>query len=156
MYHLILTKRLIYNDISIQLIRNSLVHGIETTADRKKKSKNETGRIDLRVAKLSDGSVELIVRDDGQGLNLDKIREKVISLGQATEEEIAEWPENKIVNMAFQSGFSTAEETTMHAGRGIGLDIIRDRVKELGGKLRLRQMTEKFCQFEIILPPQAS
>ena len=146
----------VINDISIQLIRNSLVHGIEEGTDRKKRSKNETGRIDLRVAKLPDGSVELTVRDDGQGLNLDKIRKKVIELGQATEEEIAKWPENKIVNMAFQSGFSTADETTMHAGRGIGLDVIRDRVKELGGKLRLRQMAEKFCQFEIILPPQAS
>ena len=144
------------NDISIQLIRNSLVHGIELGEDRKKRSKNETGRIDLRVAKLSDGSVELTVRDDGQGLNLNKIRKKVVESGQATEEEIAKWPENKIVNMAFQSGFSTADETTMHAGRGVGLDVIRDRVKGLGGKLRLRQMAEKFCQFEIILPPQSN
>jgi len=143
------------NDISIQLIRNSLVHGIEAGSDRKKKSKNETGRIDLRVAKLSDGSVELTVRDDGQGLNLDKIRQKVIESGEATEAEVAAWPENKIVNMAFQTGFSTADETTMHAGRGVGLDVIRDRVKQLGGKLRLRQMAEKFCQFEIVLPPQA-
>lgn len=144
------------NDISIQLIRNSVVHGIEASADRKKKFKNETGRIDLRVAKLSDGSVELTLRDDGKGLDLDKIRKKVVELGQATEEEVANWPENKIVNMAFQTGFSTADETTMHAGRGVGLDVIRERVKELGGKLRLRQMAEKFCQFEIILPPQAS
>lgn len=143
------------NDISIQLIRNSLIHGIESDLDRKKKSKNEKGRIDLRVAKLTDGSVELIVRDDGKGIDLNKIRNKVVELGQATKEEVAKWSDDKVVNMAFQTGFSTADKTTMHAGRGVGLDVIRDRVKQLNGKLILRQMAEKFCQFEIVLPPQA-
>lgn len=144
------------NDISIQLIRNSLVHGIEEAADRKKKAKNEIGRIDLRVSKLSDGSVELVVRDDGRGLDFAKIRDKVIERGMASEEEIKSWPESKVISMAFATGFSTADETSMHAGRGVGLDVIRDSVKKLGGRLRLRHMADKFCQFEIVLPPQAA
>ncbi|MGH1540884.1 MAG: ATP-binding protein [Arenicella sp.] len=144
------------NDVSIQLIRNSLVHGIEDTDDRKQKSKKETGRIDLRVSKLQDGSLELIVRDDGRGLDFSKIRKKVVDEGLATTDEVKGWSESKIVSAAFSTGFSTADETSMHAGRGVGLDVIRDGVKTMGGKLLLRHMADKFCQFEIVLPPQAA
>lgn len=141
------------NDISIQLIRNSLIHGIEDVNVRAKNDKNEVGRIDLRLARLSDGSVELVVRDDGQGMNIERIKQKVIERGVANKEDVAKWTENQIVSAAFMTGFSTADETTMHAGRGVGLDVIRESVKKMNGKLRLSQMAGKFCQFEVLLPP---
>jgi len=144
------------NDISIQLLRNSVIHGIEDTETRLARSKSETGRIDLRVAKLSDGTVELIVRDDGQGMNLEKIKNKLIDQGLATKKAVDTWNESRVVAAAFSTGFSTADETTIHAGRGVGLDVIRESVKNMNGKLKLSQMAGKFCQFEVRLPSKAS
>ena len=141
-------------DVSIQLIRNSIVHGIETPELRLQRKKSDHGRIDLRLASLPDGSVELVVRDDGNGLNIKSIKERIINNGLATVDEVDSWSDQKLVSMAFSSGFSTSEETNMHAGRGVGLDIIRDSVKKIGGNLRLRQSAGKYCQFEITLPGQ--
>jgi len=140
------------NDVSIQLLRNSLVHGIESSDERKKSEKEAVGRIDLRVARLPDNSIELIVRDDGKGMDIPKIKQKVIDDGIATKEVVDEWSENKIVSAAFMTGFSTADEMSLHAGRGVGLDVIRESVKKMNGKLRLSQMSGKFCQFEVLLP----
>jgi len=140
------------NDVSIQLIRNSMIHGIESSDDRKKSKKNEVGRIDLRVARLPDNSIELVVRDDGKGMDISKIKQKVIDNGIATKEVVDQWTENKVVSAAFMTGFSTADEMSIHAGRGVGLDVIRDSVKKMNGKLRLSQMSGKFCQFEVLLP----
>lgn len=139
-------------DVSIQLLRNSIVHGIEKPEVREKRRKSAHGRIDLRLASLPDGSVELVVRDDGNGLDIESIKQRIVDKGLVKAAEIADWNDQKIVSMAFSSGFSTSDETSMHAGRGVGLDIIRDSVKKLGGQLRLRQSAGKYCQFEITLP----
>ena len=141
-------------DVSIQLLRNSIVHGIEEPEVRKKRRKSEHGRIDLRLASLPDGSVELVVRDDGNGLDLKAIKKRIIEKGLAKEEDMAKWSDQKIVSMAFSTGFSTSKNADMHSGRGVGLDIIRESVKKIGGQLRLRQSAGKYCQFEITLPGQ--
>ena len=141
-------------DVSIQLIRNSIVHGIEKPEVRLKRKKSDHGRIDLRLASLPDGSVELVVRDDGNGIDIKSIKQRIVDNGLATDDEVAKWTDQKLVSMAFSSGFSTSSETSMHGGRGVGLDIIRDSVKKIGGNLRLRQSAGKYCQFEITLPGQ--
>jgi len=143
------------NDVSIQLIRNSIIHGIEKPDVRIDRRKPSMGRIDLRLAALADGRVELVVRDDGNGLDVDSIKERILERGLATQAEVDEWSDQKIVSMAFTPGFTTSEETSMHAGRGVGLDIIRDSIKKIGGHLRLRQAAGKYCQFEIVLPSGA-
>jgi two-component system chemotaxis sensor kinase CheA len=145
-------QRKLVNDVSIQLIRNSIIHGIEMPDLRTKRRKKEAGRIDLRLAGLPDGSVELVVRDDGNGMNIQSIKKRVLEKGLASKEEVAKWSDQKVVSMAFTPGFSTSEETSMHAGRGVGLDIIRDSIKKVGGNLRLQQSPGKYCQFEIVLP----
>jgi len=147
-------KKLV-NDVSIQLIRNSIVHGIELPKNRLKNNKPSVGRVDLRLAQLSDGRVELVVRDDGNGLDVESIKSRIIERGLASEKEVEDWSDQKVVSMAFTPGFTTSEETTMHAGRGVGLDLIRDSIKAVGGHLRLRQAAGKYCQFEIILPADA-
>lgn len=143
-------------DVSIQLLRNSIVHGIEKPEVRKKRRKDSHGRIDLRLASLPDGSVELVVRDDGNGLDITSIKQRIVEKGLAKAEDVKGWSDQKVVSMAFSTGFSTSEETSMHAGRGVGLDIIRDSVKKIGGQLRLRQSAGKYCQFEITLPGKAA
>ena len=141
-------------DVSIQLIRNSIVHGIEEPEVRKERKKSDHGRIDLRLASLPDGSVELVFRDDGNGLDINSIKQRIIDNGMANADEVNSWSDQKLVSMAFSSGFSTSKETNMHAGRGVGLDIIRDSVKKIGGNLRLRHSAGKYCQFEITVPGQ--
>ncbi len=143
-------------DVSIQLLRNSIVHGIEKPDVRKQRRKDSHGRIDLRLASLPDGSVELVVRDDGNGLDIQSIKKRIVEKGLAKPEDVKGWSDQKVVSMAFSTGFSTSEETNMHAGRGVGLDIIRDSVKKIGGQLRLRQSAGKYCQFEITLPGKAA
>jgi len=140
------------NDVSIQLIRNAIIHGIETPEVRLNRRKADTGRIDLRLASLADGRVELVLRDDGNGLDVASIKKRIVEKGLATASEMNTWSEQKIVSMAFTSGFSTSKEASMHAGRGVGLDLIRDGIKKIGGHLRLRQAAGKYCQFEIVLP----
>ena len=148
------TQQKMVKDVSIQLLRNSIVHGIEKPEVRKVRRKSSHGRIDLRLASLPDGSVELVVRDDGNGLDIKSIRERIVEKGLAKEPEVEGWSDQKIVSMAFSSGFSTSSEVDMNSGRGVGLDIIRDSVKKIGGQLRLRQSAGKYCQFEITLPGQ--
>ena len=142
-------------DVCIQLLRNSIAHGIETPEERTKVRKSAFGRIDLRLATLPDGSIELVVRDDGRGLDIASIKERILKKGLATADDLKTWSNQKIISMAFSSGFSTSKETNVHSGRGVGLDIIRDSVKKIGGDLRLRQAAGKYCQFEIVLPAAA-
>lgn len=144
--------RSIINSFCVQLLRNSLAHGIETPAERQKNRKPAKGRIDLRASQLPDGSIELIIRDDGRGFNDKSIAKRLVEKGLVTENQISDWSQDKIIKHVFAQGVSTAE-TDMHAGRGVGLNVISDGIKSVGGKLRLRQMMDKFCQFEIILPP---
>ena len=148
------TQQKMVKDVSIQLIRNSIVHGIEKPEVRLQRKKSDHGRIDLRLASLPDGSVELVVRDDGNGIDIESIKQRIVDNGKATADQVSSWSEQKLVSMAFSSGFSTAEKTSLHAGRGVGLDIIRDSVKKIGGNLRLRHSAGKYCQFEITLPSQ--
>jgi len=140
------------NDICIQLIRNAIVHGIEDAEERRRKLKSEIGLVNASLLELSDGSFKLSVRDDGKGLNFKKIAQKLVSLGMSTDDAINTWSKEKIAKAAFLNGFSTADNSDLHAGRGVGLNVITERVKAAGGRLKLKVKTDEFCQFEIHLP----
>ncbi|MGH1543542.1 MAG: ATP-binding protein [Arenicella sp.] len=140
------------NSFCVQLLRNSLVHGIETPEERLQHNKPKSGRIDLRASKLPDGSIELILRDDGRGFDDKKIAENLVAKGSISSEEIAGWQPDQIVKHVFSQGISTAD-VGMHAGRGVGLNVITEGVRQFGGKLKLQQAVGKFCQFEMTLPP---
>lgn len=144
------------NDMCVQLIRNAITHGLETGPEREAQHKPATGRIDIRLAQLQDGHLELRLRDDGQGIDTQAIREKLIQNGTETPESLAQWPDRKLISTIFQPGFSTAEQVDMHAGRGVGMDVIRDQIRALGGRIRIQQIRGRFCEFDILLPPPAS
>ncbi len=147
--------RKLMKDILIQLTRNSLSHGLESPEDRKKAGKNETGKIQLATRKAASG-IELIFRDDGRGLQIDKLRRKAIESGKYTAEEVAKWDAGTVAGVIFIPGISTAEQTTLNAGRGIGMDIIKEKVHSLGGKVELSFEAGKFCEFKIFLPDGAA
>ena len=140
------------NELSIQFIRNAIVHSIETPAFRMDKGKASIGRIDARLVKLPSGQLELSVRDDGNGIDYEKIRAKAISLNRWNESAIGQWSKKQLLSCIFEPGFSTAEATTKDAGRGVGMDVIKRRIKARDGHLRVTCHPGRDCMFTATLP----
>lgn len=130
----------------VQLLRNSFMHGIETPEQRKALHKPETGSILIKSETLQN-LFRLTYQDDGAGLDLQKLRQKAVGLGLATAAEIENWPEKKVRSLIFTKGFSTADAVSQNAGRGIGMDIIYENVKSMGGQLKLRTTWHKGIEF---------
>jgi methyl-accepting chemotaxis protein len=143
--------RKMMKDILIQLTRNSMTHGLELPAERKAAGKSEKGKIEILTRKVT-GGFEFVFRDDGRGLQIDKLRKKAIDSGKYTAEEVAKWEPGTVAGMIFVPGISTAEQTTMNAGRGIGMDIIKEKVQAIGGKVELSFEAGKYCEFRFFLP----
>lgn len=143
-------------DVCVQMIRNSLIHSIEKPEERLQKGKLPEGRIDIRLVKLAGGSLELTIRDDGQGLNYDRIRERALSLNKWDRGMIEKFSEKQLTRLIFEPGFSTAEQVNDDAGRGVGMDVIRDRVNRINGKIRIASRPGVNCQFTIQLPSACS
>ena len=131
------------------LLRNAIVHGIETREQRRAAGKNETG--ELRVEIRQDGNeVVLQFSDDGQGLNLDRIRTKAQSTGLLTNDH--EVSDAELTDLIFNPGFTTAQEVTELAGRGVGMDVVRSEATSLGGRVAIVSEPGKGAQFTIHLP----
>jgi two-component system chemotaxis sensor kinase CheA len=143
--------RRIMKEILMQLVRNSVVHGIERSEDRKAKGKDEGGIIKLSIKMTEDQKqIQMKLSDDGGGLNYKRIAEKAIQNNLIKKADA----ENKdvLMKVIFSPGFSTAETEGVHAGRGIGLNLVRDRIKEVNGTIKLRSETDKGTIFFISIP----
>jgi two-component system, chemotaxis family, sensor kinase CheA len=138
-------------DITIQLVRNAVVHGIEEPNERVKANKAEAGLLAVEFASRNDG-YELIVQDDGRGLQLDRIKEVAIERGIITQAQAAMLDPRQTMALIFRPGFSTADRVTTDAGRGAGMDLVRILVAELGGRVGLASAGGKFSKFKIWLP----
>jgi two-component system chemotaxis sensor kinase CheA len=136
--------------ILTQLVRNSAVHGIEMPNERSEAGKNETGTITLSIRAGS--VVNISLKDDGKGLAWGKIKNKAVQLGFISENE--DMSEDALCDILFKEGFSTAEETTLHAGRGVGLNLVKDKVSELNGTIRIESESGKGTEFIIVIPLQ--
>lgn len=144
------------SDMCIQFIRNAVVHGIELPQMRVLCKKPETGRLDLSLIQLADGGLELHVRDDGRGVDYDKIRNQAIFKGLAKAEELRNWDNKKIIGLMFKPGFTTAEEAGQDAGRGIGMDVIIARVQQLKGSIKIASRSGQACHFVVAIPGNAT
>lgn len=138
-------------EIAVQLIRNAIVHGIETPEQRKSSFKAATGMLNMTLAEQDD-MIVLSVEDDGHGIDYDKIRQKLFSLGRHSEDEIKELSKQQLLNTLFSSGFTTKESADEDGGRGVGLDIIKSHAKELGGKLNVHSEYGRLTRFNVKLP----
>ena len=131
------------------LLRNAVVHGIESPAERVVRGKALSGRVEMSLRR--DGSeVVILVRDDGAGMNLRAIRDKAISLGMLDPRRAI--PDEDLVRFVLEPGFSTAQSLTQSAGRGIGMDVVATEVKKLGGALHIETTPGAGTQFTIRLP----
>ena len=131
------------------MIRNAVDHGLEPQAARLASGKDPEGTIRLSAAHRS-GSVIITVRDDGAGLNRPKIREKAISKGLISAE--ADLTDTEIDNLLFMAGFSTADKVSNLSGRGVGLDVVRNAVQALGGRVSIASTPGEGTEFTISLP----
>ncbi|MFD1245621.1 ATP-binding protein [Paralysiella testudinis] len=139
-------------DIVIQLLRNAIVHGIETPEIRQQRGKAAQGKVSLSLSRNADNTVTLIAEDDGNGINFDAIRLKAAASGQFSAAQANNLSKQQLLGLMFSSGFSTANETSEDAGKGVGMDIIKTTVHELGGKLKVSSSAEEYTRFSIILP----
>jgi len=131
------------------MLRNAIDHGIEPPKERKKKGKKEAGKIKIRLAREG-AQVKISISDDGAGINLDAVREKAISRGVITEDTVLS---NKdLTNLIFSAGVSTAEEVTQISGRGVGMDVVFNEIKQLGGYVDVETEIDEGSTFIVRLP----
>ncbi|MDR0456282.1 MAG: hypothetical protein LBH20_06325 [Treponema sp.] len=141
--------RRVIKEVLMQLIRNSVVHGVEAPEERVAKGKDETGTIRLSIK--SDGKIiQIKLLDDGGGLDFNKISKKALSLNMIKKEDVNN--KNALLQAIFSPGFSTAETEGVHAGRGIGLNLVRDRVRDAKGTLKVQTESGKGTAFNIFFP----
>jgi chemosensory pili system protein ChpA (sensor histidine kinase/response regulator) len=131
------------------LLRNAIVHGIETREQRTASGKSEIGELLVEI-RQEGNEVVIQFSDDGAGLNLERIRSKALSLGFVKEDE--EQTEAEITDLIFHSGFSTADNVTELAGRGVGMDVVRSEAAGLGGRVGVVSEAGKGAHFTIHLP----
>jgi two-component system chemotaxis sensor kinase CheA len=138
-------------DPMIHMVRNSADHGLESPADRIRAGKPEIGRISLR-AYHEGGHITIEVADDGVGLATARIRDKALRLGSASESELDRMSDHEIHEFIFKPGLSTAESLTSVSGRGVGLDVVRTNIEQIGGTIGLRSEHGRGTVFTIKIP----
>jgi len=131
------------------MLRNAIAHGIETPKQRKKQGKPEEGSITVTVEAEATEFV-IRVQDDGAGVNLDAVRRRAIERGLMGEHEALE--PQQLVQFIRHSGFSTADEVTGLAGRGVGMDVVDAEIKQIGGSLDISSEPGKGTLFSIHIP----
>jgi len=136
-------------DPLVHLVRNAIDHGLEMPAQRKAAGKPETGMLKLN-AYHEGGNIVVQISDDGAGLNRDAIVAKALQRGliQAGQE----LSDADVAELIFQPGFSTAAQATDLSGRGVGMDVVRRNVRDLGGTVSVRSISGKGSTFTIALP----
>lgn len=130
------------------LVRNSLDHGIETPEKRIAAGKPEVGSIELRAQHQS-GHIVIEISDDGGGLNREKILEKARNRGMAVSDTISD---QEVWQLIFEAGFSTAEQVTEVSGRGVGMDVVRRNIQELGGRVEIESQLGVGTRIRVRLP----
>jgi chemosensory pili system protein ChpA (sensor histidine kinase/response regulator) len=131
------------------MLRNSVAHGIETPAERVAKGKPELGEVRIEV-RQEGNEIVLSVVDDGAGLNFERIRAKALSQGLLKPEDNP--TDGEVAEFIFHPGFSTAQEVTQLAGRGVGMDVVKSEISALGGRVDLSSEHGKGTRFTIFLP----
>jgi two-component system sensor histidine kinase and response regulator WspE len=133
------------------LLRNAIDHGMESPAQRVAAGKKEQGRIVLE-AMHKGGMLFVSVTDDGCGIDVERVRRKIVERKLASSEMAANMAEAEILEFLFLPGFSTAEKVTEISGRGVGLDVVKTMIQEVSGQIRVASNPGAGCSFHLQLP----
>ena len=138
-------------DPLMHLLRNAADHGLESNEARVKAGKPEVGSIFLDA--YQDGNnVVIEVRDDGAGIDVEKVKKKAVERGMFTEEQAASMTEHEAIDLLYQPSFSTSDKITDVSGRGVGLDVVKTKIETLGGDLETKTTQGGGSTFTIRLP----
>ena len=141
-------RRHVYSIIT-QCVRNAIVHGVESPEERRAAGKPEVGRLSISLQKEPDGNIVLECRDDGQGIDADRVRQSLIDSGQYSAETLQNYTPQQIVGELFKPGVSTTESIDEDAGQGVGLSIVKQGADSLGGVLNLKSQPGEFTAFNV-------
>jgi chemotaxis family two-component system sensor histidine kinase/response regulator PixL len=142
-------------DPLVQLLRNSFDHGIESAEERRQQHKPEAGHITLQ-ARYQGRQVILEVRDDGRGLNFERICDRAVELGWLSPAAATTASPEQLSPLIFEPGFSTAQQVSELSGRGVGLDIVRDQIRTLNGAITVTSTPGQGTVFTLTLPQTLS
>ncbi|RKY45766.1 MAG: chemotaxis protein CheA [Candidatus Omnitrophota bacterium] len=138
-------------DPLIHLIRNAIDHGIETPQERRKVGKPSRGKILIKVSREK-GHIIIEISDDGRGIDVDKVVATAAEKGLISPQEVSKNDYRQILDILTTPGFSTSEKVTDVSGRGVGLDVVRNKLDALGGRLDLETQRGKGTKFILTLP----
>lgn len=144
------TSRII-GEILLHAVRNALDHGIESPAERSAAGKPARGRIEIAAYPLGDQLI-VTVRDDGRGIDGERVRRRAVERGLLAPEAAAAANRAALLDLLFQPGFSTAANVTLVSGRGIGMDVIRSLAEERGGSVAITSTPGRGTELTIELP----
>jgi chemotaxis protein histidine kinase CheA len=135
--------------LTVQLMRNSIVHGIESVHQRELLKKPLEGRLSLSISHVKQGNFRYVFEDDWRGFNYELIRQKLKDKGLYSNQQLAKFDKQGLVKQLFSNQFSTHHSLDMNAGRGVGLGLVQEQVKQLNGHLRVRSISNEVTQFII-------
>ena len=133
------------------LIRNSVDHGIETPDDRLAKGKGERGTLQLHAYHAA-GQVVIEIKDDGAGINIERVKQKALDNRLHTLEELEQMNDKEIIRLIFKPGYSTAEKVTDVSGRGVGMDVVQQNLSKVGGVIDMDSVFGEGTTIRIKLP----
>lgn len=139
------------NDPLVHLIRNSVDHGIEDQGARQHSGKTEIGRLLLKAAHVG-GSVNIIIQDDGAGIDVDAVVRKAVKQGVVRENEVEAMSRSEKLSLIFAPGLSTAKTVTNVSGRGVGMDVVKTEIAKLRGKVEIDSKKGEGTTIAIRLP----
>ncbi len=139
----------------LHLINNAVAHGIETPELRLSTGKPEQGQITV-MASPKGNDVEIVIIDDGSGMDIELISQRAVAKGMISDQEAADMDDSEVMELVFQTGFSTSVEVDELAGRGMGLSIVQDVLHELTGTIDIQSTIGKGTQFTLTVPVNLS
>ncbi|MEM7180799.1 MAG: GAF domain-containing protein [Spirochaetota bacterium] len=134
----------------LQIVRNSIGHGLETTTKRIELGKPEIGKVSI-VLQEENGKIMAVCEDDGSGLDTEKLKQKAVEKKVMSLERANQLTEKETFQIIFYPGFSTAKEVSATSGRGVGMDIVKSEIESCGGKIEISSQKGKFTKFVIVI-----